>query len=541
MSILIVRRGLQGNRGLTGLAAAETITLVNNLTSVVAVAGSIANVNTVVGSIANVNTVAGSIANVNLAGNNIADISLAAANMAAIAAAPSYASTTTVNKNACEAAAAQATAAANGMKYRSVRAASIANLTLSGTQTIDGVTLTAGERVLVKDQSTTAQNGIYIVAAGSWSRASDMDTWGEVVGTLVVVEEGTANGDLTFLCTSNQGGALGSTAVTFTLWQSYIPDGSLSYTKLAATSSAQLASVLSDEKGTGSVLLESILSMVTPGGRLTLTTGLPVQPLDVGGSSIVYYTPYMHDKIPLYNGMDWRIYTFTERSLVLSGLAGNRPQDIFLYDNGGTLTLETAEWQTQNARGAGFSLTKLNSVWVKNGAPTRLYLGTILTDAGGASVTDTQARRGVWNFYNRVTRSLRKDISSPATWTYATAAWRQMNNDANSMVEFVVGHPEDVVHAEMVAEVTNSSATNRKFLFGVALNDNAPPNNGNLGFTAVDVTNATSNSKHVSTTLQLSVYGYNTLQLCERAAGVDTQTVQTNSNTGVALRGWVRA
>src|SRR5689334_6764973 len=74
-----------------------------------------------------------------------------------------------------------------------VRAASTANLTLSGTQTVDGVALSAGDRILVKNQSTASQNGIYVVAAGAWSRATDMDIWAEVPGSFVSVQEGTAN------------------------------------------------------------------------------------------------------------------------------------------------------------------------------------------------------------------------------------------------------------------------------------------------------------------------------------------------------------
>lgn len=97
----------------------------------------------------------------------------------------------------------------------SVRAASTGNITLSGTQTIDTVALSAGERVLVKDQSTPSQNGIYIVASGAWTRATDADTWAELISAYVWVEEGGTNGDTGWLCTVNAGGTLGTTAVTW--------------------------------------------------------------------------------------------------------------------------------------------------------------------------------------------------------------------------------------------------------------------------------------------------------------------------------------
>jgi len=98
----------------------------------------------------------------------------------------------------------------------SVRAATTANITLSGTQTIDGVTLIAGDRVLVKDQTTQSANGIYIVAAGAWARATDTDTWTELVSAYVFVESGTTNADTGWVCTVDPGGTIGTTNVTWT-------------------------------------------------------------------------------------------------------------------------------------------------------------------------------------------------------------------------------------------------------------------------------------------------------------------------------------
>ena len=97
----------------------------------------------------------------------------------------------------------------------SVKAASTTNLTLSGPQTIDGIALIAGDRVLVKDQSTPAQNGIYVVAAGAWTRATDQDTWAEVPSAYVWVEQGTAQSDTGWVCTADQGGTLNTTAITW--------------------------------------------------------------------------------------------------------------------------------------------------------------------------------------------------------------------------------------------------------------------------------------------------------------------------------------
>lgn len=71
-----------------------------------------------------------------------------------------------------------------------VRVATTANITLSGTQTIDGVSLSVGDRVLVKDQTTTTENGVYDVSAGAWTRSSDSDTGPELINAFYFVQEG---------------------------------------------------------------------------------------------------------------------------------------------------------------------------------------------------------------------------------------------------------------------------------------------------------------------------------------------------------------
>jgi hypothetical protein len=111
----------------------------------------------------------------------------------------------------------QLDAVANGLDWKaSVRAATTANITLSGAQTIDGVSVIAGDRVLVKDQSTGSQNGIYVAAAGAWSRSTDADANAEVTaGLSVFVTEGTANGDAAFVLTTNDAIVVGTTALAF--------------------------------------------------------------------------------------------------------------------------------------------------------------------------------------------------------------------------------------------------------------------------------------------------------------------------------------
>jgi hypothetical protein len=95
-----------------------------------------------------------------------------------------------------------------------VNAATTGNITLSGAQTIDTVSVVAGDRVLVKNQTAQAENGIYIAAAGAWSRSPDADNWDELVSALVFVESGGLAGSAWY-CPVQPGGTLGTTAVTW--------------------------------------------------------------------------------------------------------------------------------------------------------------------------------------------------------------------------------------------------------------------------------------------------------------------------------------
>jgi hypothetical protein len=95
---------------------------------------------------------------------------------------------------------------------QSVRAATTANITLTGTQTVDGVALIALDRALVKNQTTASQDGIYIVAAGAWTLAADSQTGTLTSGALVSVEEGTLNGSKSFVLTNANPITVGTTA-----------------------------------------------------------------------------------------------------------------------------------------------------------------------------------------------------------------------------------------------------------------------------------------------------------------------------------------
>jgi hypothetical protein len=167
-------------------------------------------------------------------------------------------------------------AAVTGLSWKaSVRAGTTANITLSGTQTIDGVVLIATDRVLVKNQTTGSQNGIYVVAAGGWTRASDADTASELVAATVFISEGTTLADTGWVQTVNAPITVDTTTITFVQF-----NGSGTYVA-----------------GTGITLTGNTFSLTSPvvttlGGTGLTSVGSANQVLGVvnGGSTLEYKT-----------------------------------------------------------------------------------------------------------------------------------------------------------------------------------------------------------------------------------------------------------
>jgi hypothetical protein len=187
--------------------------------------------------------------------------------------------------------------------------------------------------------------------------------------------------------------------------------------------------------------------------RLTLTTAVPVTTSDVTGAGTLYAALYKGNKVSLFDGTRWKVYMFTERSLALS-LTSGKNYDVFLYDNAGTLTLElSAAWTNDTTRADALALQ--DGVYVKSGATTRRYLGTIR--ASGTNTTeDSLLKRYVWNYYNRVPRPM-SVIDTTNSWTYATAAWRYSNNSSANRLEYVVGLNEDRVVAHALSQASTGS------------------------------------------------------------------------------------
>jgi hypothetical protein len=196
-----------------------------------------------------------------------------------------------------------------GLSWKAaVRVATTANGTLATAfangQTIDGVVLATGDRILIKNQSTATVNGIYIVqAAGAPVRSTDNDTGVEMLNATCLVEEGTTNAETQWTCSTNAPITIGVTNITFVavnvgtysagtgltltgnqfaIDTSVVARKSDNLSVFAATTSAQLASIMSDETGTGALVFATNPSLVKPTmvGTVQVTTAMAAQALD---------------------------------------------------------------------------------------------------------------------------------------------------------------------------------------------------------------------------------------------------------------------
>ncbi len=202
-------------------------------------------------------------------------------------------------------------------------------------------------------------------------------------------------------------------------------------------------------------------------GRLTLSTGVPIPDSDVISSANVYFTNYLGNRVAFYvKDYGWRLYSFSELTLDISGLGGDTNYDIWLYDNEGTLTLAYTAWSNAILRATALALQ--DGVYVKSGSPAYRYLGSIRTSGAGVTA-DTLLKRFVWNNNNRVNR-FGKVQDTTDQWTYDSATVRQANAAAANMVEFIIGLSENVVVSHFLEVVKlDTDAAIRTAFNGIGL------------------------------------------------------------------------
>jgi len=189
--------------------------------------------------------------------------------------------------------------------------------------------------------------------------------------------------------------------------------------------------------------------------RLTTETGVAISTSDRTAQATIYLTKFRGNRISVYAGGQWSVRALSsDLSLSLSGLTSGKPYDVFIYDNSGTLTLESLVWTNDTTRAT--ALTTQDGVLVKSGDATRRYLGTFYANATGQTA-DSLTSRYLWNYYNRVERPMRR-LESTNNWGYETNTWRQANGSSSNQLNFIAGVAEDMVECQVACMLTGSSA-----------------------------------------------------------------------------------
>ncbi len=248
---------------------------------------------------------------------------------------------------------------------------------------------------------------------------------------------------------------------------------------------------------------------IPPLGRITLATGVPVMTSDQGAKTTIYYTPYLGNTVPIYDGSSFTNTTFTELSVATTdttkspaAIGASKVNDWFVWSDSGTLRIgHGPDWTNDTTRSAGTALTLVNGIYLNNDSITNgpaasrgTYVGTTRSNAssqldwimGGDANDGSPASLFVWNMYNRVdVGRMIRDTRASHNWT--TASYQGINGTTGMRLSYVCGLNEDPVLMQfsMIATATSNAIP---LAAGVGV-DSTTVNSGATGYTYFNVVN----------------------------------------------------
>jgi hypothetical protein len=220
----------------------------------------------------------------------------------------------------------------------------------------------------------------------------------------------------------------------------------------------------------------------SPQGRLTLQTLTPVMTTTQSAKTTIYYTPYVGNRVPIYDGTNMVMTTFAELSAATTdttkspaAIGVSKVNDWFVWSDAGTLRIgHGPDWTSDTVRSAGTALvmvagTLLNNASITNGpaASRGTYVGTTRSNAssqlnfifGSNAASGGAALLGVWNMYNRrrVVTTVQDSVASFAIGANTIAVF---NGSVNNNVLVVTGLAEDTVLARFNAIASPGTGAN---------------------------------------------------------------------------------
>lgn len=373
---------------------------------------------------------------------------------------------------------------ATGISWKQpVNCGTTTNITLSGLQTIDGVTVVAGDRVLVKSQSAPAQNGIYLASATAWSRAPDADTWDELISAICFVESGSTLAGSAWYCTVQPGGTLNTTAVT---WSNF---------SVAATYTA----------GTGLTLADYVFS-ITNTGVSAAAYGSASKTLTATVNAQGQLTVLAATDIAIANTQVSGLGTMSTQAASSVAITGGTINGTTI--GGSTAAAVTGTTVTANTQftGAGTGLTgTATSLSIGGNAATATSATTATNIAGGATGSlPYQTASGTTTLLAAGTDGyVLKLASGVPTWSAS----------ASGSVTSVSG-TGTVSGISLSGTVTSSGS----LTLGGTLDLSAPPAIGGTTANTITGTTITANTKFVGTNFDASGSGGGALRTSSSAS-----------------------
>lgn len=340
-----------------------------------------------------------------------------------------------------------------------------------GSASSTDITGVAGESIAAGD-AVFLSNGAGSLTAGQWYRTDADFTYRSTYAAMVGVAPSAVNS-----------GASGSFRVSGAVTTTGLTTGSAYFAgatvgAIVTTPPTNAIRIGQAQSSTVLIVGQPIAPSAPRGppcGRLTLTTGVPVTTTDVTAAATLYYTPYLGcNTVSTFDGTQWNETAFTQLSIAAPA-AANQMYDVFLYDNAGVLALELTAWTNDTTRAT--ALTTQNGVYVKTGALTRLYLGSVRT-VTASQFNDSIALRHVFNYYRRVPRELR--VNGSGTWTYTTNTFRQAGGVATYQLDLVVGVAEQAIEVKYSAGGANSTGA-IDFYIGIGYDSTSAVATGSTG------------------------------------------------------------
>ena len=312
-----------------------------------------------------------------------------------------------------------------------------------------------------------------------------------ITGTTTITSLGTVANELRFVTFA------GALSLTHNATSLILPGGvniltAAGDTAIFASNGSGNWRCLGYQRARGNAL--AVLVPAAPGGRLTLQSGVPVMTSSLSGQTTLYYTPHVHQIVPLYDGTDFVMtdtggelsQATTDTTKSPAAVANTSNYDLFVWNDGGTIRCTRGPaWSSLTARGTGAGTTELervkgilvNKIAITNGptAQRGTYVGTIRSNGSAqidmsmapAPAAGPVASLHVWNAYNQVP-AMANIRETTDTWTYNSTTYRRPQGASGNWISYVDGLGQSLVEAWSMVPWYRSAPTSTGAQSGLA-------------------------------------------------------------------------